>query len=141
MKNQKGFTLLEMLISLSLFSFLIAFQPLLMNLIKQFHQADETIELQEWEIFIQQLTFDLREATEFRIQEQKLLLITKDNLAVTYERYGNKARRQVDGRGHEIVLQGIKTIVFSRSTAGITVATIALDDRHFKQRISSFVGG
>ena len=127
MKREKGFTLVEMLVSFTLFLIIVSFFPIIVPLAKQTYNPDFSMNEMEWEIFVNQLAMEYREAKEVRIHATTLTLKMENNQIITYERYEDKIRRRVDESGHEVVLQHIKNIMYEqqkerlliRSTDGV----------------------
>jgi competence protein ComGF len=126
-KSEKGFTLVEMLVSFTLFLIIVSFLPIIIPLAKQTYNPDFSMNEMEWEIFINQLAMEYREAKEVKIHASTLTLKMENNQVITYERYEDKIRRRVDESGHEVVLQHIKSIMYEqhkerlliRSTDGV----------------------
>ncbi|RID89408.1 hypothetical protein D1953_02260 [Peribacillus asahii] len=106
LQKSNGFTMVEMLISLVVFMmislfvlqiFLVMYPNLIMN--KQLHHK-------EWEVFSIQLQKELRESKNQTVKNNKLYLLTNGSVA-SVELYQNIVRRQVEGLGHEILLQNV----------------------------------
>ncbi|MFS0619862.1 competence type IV pilus minor pilin ComGF [Priestia megaterium] len=114
MKSEKGFTLVEMLVSFTLFLLIVSFFPIIIPLAKQTYNPDFSMNEMEWEIFVNQLAMEYREAKEVRIHATTLTLKMENNQVITYERYEDKIRRRVDESGHEVVLQHIKNIMYEQ---------------------------
>ncbi|MBN8250391.1 prepilin-type N-terminal cleavage/methylation domain-containing protein [Priestia flexa] len=112
MRNQKGFTLVEMLLSLTIFFVIVSFIPPVLSLANQKYAPDDLATEMEWEIFIQQLTKEYRRAHHVSVNERILSLRIDGEPLVTYEPFNDKVRRRVDQSGHEVVLQFVKLIEY-----------------------------
>lgn len=112
--SARGFTLIEMLLSLAVFLIIVFFIVSTIPHLR-FHQiGDTTAAEMEWNLFLQQAKMEVREALAIRISDNKLFFLkeTKENGKVVfewirYEQYNDVLRRRVDGSGHEILLYGV----------------------------------
>ena len=53
--NERGFTLVDMLLAFSIFLIIAAFIPLSINMIYRIGDVDDRIQRMEWEVFISQV--------------------------------------------------------------------------------------
>ncbi|HHQ1163018.1 TPA: competence type IV pilus minor pilin ComGF, partial [Listeria innocua] len=60
----------------------------------------------EWQLFLIQTRLELEKATDIQVNPEKLSFKVNDNL-VTYSKYNNILRRQVNGKGHEPLLHKV----------------------------------
>ena len=103
-RKSKGFTMVEMLVSLVIFMVIAALVVQIFSIVNTTNKNQ--LQLKEWEIFSQQLQGELRSSKEQMVVDNTLYLLINDSLA-TIEHYRNMVRRQVDGGGHEIMLQNV----------------------------------
>lgn len=104
--SEKGFTLLESL--LSLFIFMIISTFLVMFLSTMFHHVyKQNVHPFEWENFMRQAQMELRKSTNWRAEGNVLSFTMSDGRTATYGKYQNLIRKQVGGLGHEVLLQNI----------------------------------
>lgn len=121
-REENGFTLLEVLVALSVSSLCFI---LLSSGIKQAERINQEMKQDpqiEWHIFLNQLEFYLKESELVSFDEQTLVVREKneDNIYAqfTYEKYESRdkndqmIRRRGTG-GHQPVLTGVKEYTFS----------------------------
>lgn len=139
MKSEKGFTLVEMLVSFTLFLIIVSFFPIIIPLAKQTYNPDFSMNEMEWEIFVNQLAMEYREAKEVRIQATTLTLKMENNQIITYERYEDKIRRRVDESGHEVVLQHIKNIMYEQQKERLLIRSTDGVNKVREETITTFL--
>ncbi|ANF48123.1 MULTISPECIES: competence type IV pilus minor pilin ComGF [Priestia] len=139
MKREKGFTLVEMLVSFTLFLIIVSFFPIIIPLAKQTYNPDFSMNEMEWEIFVNQLAMEYREAKEVGINATTLTLKMENNQIITYERYEDKIRRRVDESGHEVVLQHIKNIMYEQQTERLLIRSTDGVNKVREETITTFL--
>lgn len=106
LQGQRGFTLIESLLSLYILTFVSTLIIMLLSTL--FFQMDNaTIQPLEWENFIIQSQSELREVNDWWVDNDIIHFTSTDNEHVTYSLYKNVIRRQVNGTGHEVLLQNV----------------------------------
>jgi competence protein ComGF len=138
-KSEKGFTLVEMLVSFTLFLLIISFFPIIIPLAKQTYNPDFSMNEMEWEIFVNQLAMEYREAKEVGIHATTLTLKMENNQIITYERYEDKIRRRVDESGHEVVLQHIKNIMYEQQKERLLIRLTDGVNKGREETITTFL--
>jgi competence protein ComGF len=138
-KSEKGFTLVEMLVSFTLFLLIVSFFPIIIPLAKQTYNPDFSMNEMEWEIFVNQLAMEYREAKEVRIHATTLTLKMENNQIITYERYEDKIRRRVDESGHEVVLQHIKNIMYEQQKERLLIRLTDGVNKGREETITTFL--
>ncbi|MEW4226846.1 competence type IV pilus minor pilin ComGF [Priestia megaterium] len=139
MKSEKGFTLVEMLVSFALFLIIVSLFPIIIPLAKQTYNPDFSMNEMEWEIFVNQLAMEYREAKEVRIHATTLTLKMENNQIITYERYEDKIRRRVDESGHEVVLQHIKNIMYEQQKERLLIRSTDGVNKVREETITTFL--
>ncbi|MCM3769749.1 MULTISPECIES: competence type IV pilus minor pilin ComGF [Priestia] len=139
MKSEKGFTLVEMLVSFTLFLIIVSFLPIIIPLAKQTYNPDFSMNEMEWEIFVNQLAMEYREAKEVGIHATTLTLKMENNQIITYERYEDKIRRRVDESGHEVVLQHIKNIMYEQQKERLLIRSTDGFNKVREETITTFL--
>ncbi|MGI8380841.1 competence type IV pilus minor pilin ComGF [Priestia megaterium] len=139
MKREKGFTLVEMLVSFTLFLIIVSFSPIIIPLAKQTYNPDFSMNEMEWEIFVNQLAMEYREAKEVGINATTLTLKMENNQIITYERYEDKIRRRVDESGHEVVLQHIKNIMYEQQKERLLIRSTDGVNKVREETITTFL--
>jgi competence protein ComGF len=138
MKKEDGYTLLEMLISLTLFFMIMSFVPVIIKMTQDYQKTAVSLSTQEWDLFLQQLTFELREGEQVKTGYQKVSFMNSYDQTITYEKYGKNIRRRVNGTGHEILLQNIANVEFTRVPKGLFIQVQDLEQRTYAERVSLF---
>ncbi|MDN3016519.1 competence type IV pilus minor pilin ComGF [Paenibacillus sp. BSR1-1] len=128
--NNKAFTLIEVLIALSIFSVLAFFMMPIFQIL--FNSKDSQAELQslEWEVFCNQIKKEIRLSTKAQVISGRLIL-TKDGETIQYEKYGSNLRRRVDSTGHEILLQNVSQYSFSIQNNSVKVTVKDLSGKDY----------
>ncbi|WP_194287412.1 competence type IV pilus minor pilin ComGF [Gracilibacillus oryzae] len=103
-KNKEaGFTLISLLVSIIITMTILAFSMQILHVILTQNSSHSFQTLQ----FFHFVEDELLGSQQFFRDDNKLAIINENNEKVTYSRYGNLVRRQVNGRGHEIMLRNI----------------------------------
>jgi competence protein ComGF len=136
--NENGFTLLEMLLSLSVFLILASFFPVMTKILLQEQHLDNRIQRMEWEVFSAQVKKEIRVSKKMTISNQ-LVLLEKDGQIISYEKYGTNIRRRVDYKGHEILLQKVQSFRFEKLKNGVRVYVEDLYGYEYEESIYSFI--
>ncbi|WP_026692908.1 competence type IV pilus minor pilin ComGF [Peribacillus kribbensis] len=105
-RNEKGFTLIEMLLGLFLVCMIAGLITSGTAVLNRDFQTKGSVDQMEWEIFLQQVKRDVRGSFSQEAGPAGIKLRTK-HATILIERYQDKIRRRVDGEGHEILLQNI----------------------------------
>lgn len=105
--NQSGFTLLEAIFSIFILTAIMSLLPLMYQWFSAIERSVSIEEDFQWNIFLIQLRDELDEVDSGRLGTERIYLL-KNNIPVKYERYKSSVRRQVSGKGHEVVLQNVE---------------------------------
>ncbi|WP_260412253.1 competence type IV pilus minor pilin ComGF [Alkalihalobacillus sp. TS-13] len=106
-KHEGGFTLLEMIISLTIFLILAVLTPLMFSAI--FSTSGQPLHHQEISLFFEQADKELQGSISAEKRWDRLYLIQPDGNEISYEKYGDRIVRKVNGAGFEIILQDIQS--------------------------------
>lgn len=120
LRKDKGFTMVDMLISLVVFMIITILVTQMFVIVRENLIKKNQLNLQEWEIFSIQLKNEIRNSKDQSIVDNKLYLLSRGSI-VTIEQYKNLVRRQVNGMGHEIMLQNIASYHVQQDGFDITV--------------------
>ena len=104
LQAESGFTLIEMLISLSMILVILAITPSLWNYLQLEPQTEQFSVYQ----FFHVVTDEIQLNQLLRQSEDSLLLENSDNDQILISKYNNTIRRQVNQTGHEILLRDIE---------------------------------
>jgi len=135
MKKQHGFTLLELLISLSI---TMVITSLLTPLLNTFYDKSN-LELNklEWEVFVQQVKLEVRASNELTVKGNTLYLKGPTSTqVVSYEPYQGSIRRRVNSTGHEVILQNIASVEYIPESKGVTVLIKDRNGLNYSARIT-----
>ncbi|PEJ31009.1 hypothetical protein CN689_17080 [Peribacillus butanolivorans] len=106
LRKNDGFTIIEMLFSLMILMTTSIFILQLFSIIHTQLESKDKLHPKEWEIFTMQMQQEVRGAKSQDVIENKLYLLSGDQLSFI-EQYEEKLRRRVNGKGHEVILQNI----------------------------------
>jgi competence protein ComGF len=108
-QNNRGFTLVEMLFTFSIFLLILSSLPLIVTIVGGWKHEVTSSSWQEWELFVIQFRMEWLQCSHWTLGSNQ---ITFELLGdkVTYETYGNMIRRRRNGQGHEIALQNVVRI-------------------------------
>lgn len=108
--SSKGYTLLETLISLAIFLIIVSMFVSVMHYRYSFNPEVNSFAYEEYVLFLRHLQTEFRNSEAYWVddRERKLYFVRKtDGYTVHYEQYEDKIRRQVRGRGHEVMMQRV----------------------------------
>ncbi|MCA1054807.1 ComGF family competence protein [Rossellomorea aquimaris] len=121
--NNKGFTLLDAMLSFLIFSFLSLSIPLIIKGLHTIEKESIPPRYYEWNLFSESLRMEVWGGSGFLFSNEGITFESNGKV-ITYERYQDSIRRRVDGQGHEVVLQGIDSFEFSEVPKGIMVSVV-----------------
>ena len=133
--NNKGFTLAEMLLSLSVLGLIVTFIAGMTPLICYHQYSGEIHDQMEWEMFINQIKKEIRMSEKIEFTPYNRVLLWNGDRNILYEKYGNRIRRRVDGRGHQIILFKIKQFSYGKMEHGITITVLHENGRLYEAKI------
>lgn len=115
-----GFTFTEMLLSFSLFLILVSFFPLGVNILLGQSLLTKELQEMEWQVFVSQAKKEIRMCDELIITGDGLFMKMNGHL-IEYKKWGEYLRRRVDGKGHELILQQVKSAAFETVLQGVRI--------------------
>ncbi|MGO4887138.1 competence type IV pilus minor pilin ComGF [Anaerobacillus sp. MEB173] len=134
--NQRGFTLIEAVIALSIFLVVVSLFPLFVSALQ--HQ-EKKVHILEVSLFFNQLAMEVRETSRITTANGTLFLQIRGQ-EVSYSRHGARIRRQVNGGGQEIVLQHVASVDFKLISNGVNIFIADTDGGVFSRRLSMIYG-
>nr|WP_226906146.1 competence type IV pilus minor pilin ComGF [Listeria innocua] len=105
-KSTSAFTLLETILSITIVLSISSLIPLFFECYHKTIQLSNLDQTSEWQLFLVQTRLELEKATNIQVHPEKLSFKVNDNL-ITYSKYNNILRRQVNGKGHEPLLHKV----------------------------------
>ena len=136
--NEKAFTLLEVLIALSIFSVIALFMSPIFQIILNNKDSQAELQAMEWEVFCSQMKKEIRLSTKAQVVSGRLIL-TKDADTIQYEKFGSNLRRRVNSTGHEILLQNVSEYSFSILNNSVKVMVKDLSGKEYSMVAFSLV--
>lgn len=136
-KINGGYTLLEMLLVMFILLTITFMFPLLFTTLEHWVEKPTSLHPFEWEVATRQLTMDVREAQDMKVENGKLTLMNEDT--ILYELYGHVLRRRVNQLGHEVTLQNIQSVQFFHVQSGIKIQVKDLDGTSYEEKIYTFI--
>ncbi len=107
--------MLESLIVLTVFTACAASIPLLYDGVYRTTEVGKAEKNTEWELFIIQLRNEMQISQGWHLSGTTLQYsaVGSNDSMVSISKYNDKIRRQVNGQGHEVLLQNVKSAIFS----------------------------
>lgn len=133
MKNEAGFTLIEVMVTFAIFLIIASVIPQYFKLISFDARYNQRLETS---IFFQQLANDVHEAAQINVLNNILYLEKMNNQTVTYAFSQQRIRRQVNNQGQEIVLLNVQQIQFSKWVNGIDIVVYDRFNQSYEKRIT-----
>jgi competence protein ComGF len=121
--NNKGFTLLDAMLSFLVFSIISLGFPLVIKGFEMIQKESVPPRYYEWNLFSQSLRTEMRGGSNFLISPEAVSYVSRGE-TIKYEQYQDSIRRRVDERGHEVVLQGVDSFEISEVPQGIRIEVI-----------------
>ncbi len=119
--DQKGFTFISMLVSLTILALTLPFVHYALSTLQLKQTYTEALSVQQ---FLIHLHDDLISSSSVHVANNQLhirFLDRNDNIekTATLSQYNNSIRRQVDRKGHEIYLHQVSDVIFEEQTDAI----------------------
>jgi competence protein ComGF len=118
--NNKGFTLLDALLSFFVFSIISLSFPMIIKGFETIKSESIPPRYYEWNLFSESLGNEVWDTGGIIVSPERISF-EKEGEWITYERYQNSVRRKVNDRGHEVVLQSIHSLALSEVPQGVKV--------------------
>ncbi|MEH7384951.1 competence type IV pilus minor pilin ComGF [Bacillus sp. JJ1521] len=136
MSNEKGFTFVEMLVTFSILLVILSFIAPFLGVV--YRDNGEQFNKLEWQILIQQMKMEIREASEISVSKNSSVSFSiAAGDVVSFEKYQDKVRRRVNSKGHELLLQHITDVTFEPRTNGFLISVVTVDGKVYQAQISS----
>lgn len=136
--NDRGFTMLEMLFAFSIFCVISTFLPIMFQIIFNSHSVESRIQNMEWELFVNLLKKEVQAGESVEVVNGQLRIINGEEVS-TYQKYQNILRKQVNGTGHEVVLQNVQSVSFARNAQSVTIVVETSFNQIKEATIFSFI--
>lgn len=138
LRKDNGFTLVEMLVSLSIFIVISSFAAGLFTFFKTgLVEQSSSINQKEWEVFISQLKQDVWISTSRQVTGNRLYLVVEEDV-ILIEQYQDKVRRRLNGTGHEVMLQEISRLEVDTNGRVVTITIYDKQGKSFSRKVRPF---
>ncbi|WP_096201237.1 competence type IV pilus minor pilin ComGF [Bacillus sp. FJAT-45350] len=131
--NTKGFTLIETIISFSIFLLVISLLPLFINALSNDASTPQKF---EFTLFCNQLSMDIREASSIHLTGTTLYLYKPSGATVSIEKFGNLIRRRLNGTGHDVLLREVMHVRYEVSNCSVLVTVVDNHNVEYRKFIS-----
>ncbi|WP_375379028.1 competence type IV pilus minor pilin ComGF [Listeria cossartiae] len=105
--GSSAFTLLETILSITIILSISSLIPLFFECYNKTIQLSNIDQTTEWQLFLIQTRLELEKASNIQVNGNTLSFHNGKDL-ITYSKYNDLVRRQVNGRGHEPLLTKVK---------------------------------
>ncbi|XXM73762.1 competence type IV pilus minor pilin ComGF [Lysinibacillus sphaericus] len=123
LQNDKGFSLLDALLSFMIFSVISLSFPLVIKGLQVIQKESIPPRYYEWNLFSESLRMEMWRGSNLMYSPEDITFESSGK-TITYERYQDSVRRRVGGLGHEVVLQGIDSFVITKVPQGIKISVV-----------------
>lgn len=130
--------MLEMLFAFSIFCIISTFLPLMFQIIFSSHSMEARIQNMEWELFVNQLKKEIQAGQSVEVVNGQLKIVNGEDTS-TFQKYQDILRKIVNGTGHEVVLQNVKSVSFSKSEQSVLIVVETSFNQTKKATIFSFI--
>lgn len=117
-KNEKGVTMISMLIAITIIFISLPFLAYLLSSLS-YSSHQELISVNQFFLFLRD---ELVESSQIKVANSSSIIYELENgNEVTFSKYNDLIRRQVDRKGHEIYLREVKALQFTEHPHGIVI--------------------
>jgi competence protein ComGF len=121
--NNKGFTLLDAMLSFLIFSVISLSFPLVIKGLQVIQKESIPPRYYEWNLFSESLRMEMWAGSDVLYSHEEVTF-ESDGKIITYERYQDSVRRRVGGLGHEVVLQGVDSFDITEVPHGLKISVV-----------------
>lgn len=139
LRSNKGFTALESLLILLIFIGVAALFPFIYQSISLIDQELGEGRRSEWELFVIQLRKELHLSRSAEPKADKLTYLYGED-SISIEKYKQGVRRRVSGKGHEIMLQEVSSILFRQCGLSVCVQVLFVNGQREEAKLHVFDG-
>jgi competence protein ComGF len=136
--NERGFTLIEMLIAFLVFLMLVTAFPMAMRVILNDRVNEGGLQYLEWEIFSSQVKKEVRTAEQMTVSPDSIFMRIGQN-TIIYDKYGTNIRRRVNLKGYEILMQNLTGLKFENIPEGVEISATNKYGDQYMARIQRFI--
>lgn len=96
------------------------------------------LEEKEWDVFCSQVKKEIRISSKAEVISGRLVL-TNNNETIYYEKYGSNIRRRVNSTGHEILLQNVSTVTFTRINNSVKINVVDVWGNEYNVLVQAYI--
>lgn len=130
-QNQEGITYLSVLFALSILLLILPFTGFI-------HQSTNSKSYQEGLAVEQGFRFiqdEIEQSVKVTVTPDTLEFLYPDNTISSISLYQDLLRRQVFGQGHEILLRGVQTIIFTSEPYGLNIKVETVSGNSYEKKV------
>ncbi|MRH43136.1 hypothetical protein GH741_10640 [Aquibacillus halophilus] len=131
-RNNKGFTLVSLLLSLSIIFITLPLLPFILNSIEQESYYEE-ISIRQFFHFV---NVEFHSAVSYSTVNSIVNIQKGNGEIVTIEKYQSLVRRRVAGQGHEVLVRDIKEFLIKPISNGIKIEVTTLEGDTYEKTFS-----
>nr|WP_226035303.1 ComGF family competence protein [Aquibacillus saliphilus] len=133
-KNEKGFTLISLLLATSIIFITLPILPYIINTI-QHESYYEDLSVNQFFHFINE---EFHIAISYSVEDSVITLQQENGETVTIDKYQSLVRRRVGNLGHEILLRNVSEFLIIPLTTGIKIAITTIEGVHYEKTFSFY---
>ncbi|MFJ5757996.1 competence type IV pilus minor pilin ComGF [Neobacillus sp. NPDC093182] len=137
-RNEKAFTLLEVLFAFSIFMTIVFFMVPVLHIVLDNKDSNGRLQEMEWDVFCSQIKKEIRISSKAEVVSGRLVL-TNNNETITYEKYGSNLRRRVNSSGHETLLQNVSSVTFIRNNNSVKIIVKDVWGKEYNVVVQSYI--
>lgn len=137
-RNENAFTLLEVLFAFSIFMIIVFFMVPIFQIILDNKDSNGRLQEMEWDVFCSQVKKEIRISSKAEVISGRLVL-TNNNESIYYEKYGSNIRRRVNSTGHEILLQNVASVTFTRINNSVNITVKDVWGKEYSVLVHSYI--
>lgn len=134
LKLENGFTLIEMLLSLTIMLIVGHLFLQSMFVVQPLQKNEREVNPLEWELFLHNLKRDIRMAESSSVDGNTLYYFTNGK-QYSVSMYKDIMRRQADGKGHVIMLHNVGSFKAEETGRFIKVTVTDLSDKKYNANL------
>ncbi|MGN1387135.1 MAG: competence type IV pilus minor pilin ComGF [Bacillus sp. (in: firmicutes)] len=134
LKRENGFTLIEMLLSLTIMLIVAHLFLQSMFVVQPLQKNEREMNPLEWELFLHNLKRDIRMAESSSVAGNTLYYFTNGK-QYSVSMYNNIMRRQADGKGHVIMLHNVGSFKAEETGRFIKVTVTDLSNKKYNANL------
>jgi len=139
LSSERGFTLLETLLTFSLLLLIISISTSILHPFIQNNVKNDSLNFLEWDNFIFKVQNDINAGIRVTSTLHRIQIEAADHSISSYEQYQQIIRRQKNGTGHDIALQNIKDIqIYPISFALLTIKVTDLKGVTYERNLNVY---